>query len=138
MEHAAGVILLKRIDPELRVLCLRIYGHYDLPKGRLEDGETALAGALRETLEESGIGDIKFPYGYINITIKHPKRAKSVTFFLGMTDKEARILQNPVTGKFEHHDVSWLTLDDAEKKVHAYLRPAITWAKKELLDKNGS
>lgn len=56
--RAAGFILF-RIAPsgavEYLLLCHRTGGHWSFPKGHVEPGESELAGALRETLEETGL-----------------------------------------------------------------------------------
>lgn len=44
--------------------CLAIYreGHWDLPKGMVEQGESLVAAALREVEEETGIAPLPHPY----------------------------------------------------------------------------
>jgi 8-oxo-dGTP diphosphatase len=52
---AAGGIVLQRSDPPLvAVVRLRKRNEWVLPKGKLNDGETARAAAEREVLEETG------------------------------------------------------------------------------------
>lgn len=132
LENSAGFLLVKHDVDGPRVLCLRLYGSYDLPKGRVEEDETTFNAALRETQEEAGISKIEFPYGHESITLKNHKKQKLVTLFLGSTSDVPKIVPNPVTGIIEHHAVAWLTLDDAEKKLYPYLRPSIAWLKKKL------
>lgn len=133
MEFAAGIVIVRPTEQSFDVLCLRIYSHYDLPKGRIEDGESELQAAIRETSEEAGISEVKFVYGYDSITIKHSKRPKQVTFFLGTTKQEPVLTKNPLTGEYEHHGIVWLPIDIAAQRVHVYLRPAIVWAKQKLI-----
>jgi 8-oxo-dGTP pyrophosphatase MutT (NUDIX family) len=135
MERAAGIILFRMSGNVPEILCLKVYGHYDLPKGRIEGSETELEGALRETREETGIDDVVFPWGHINVTVKHEKRHKQAVLFLGSTKKEPQITKNPETGRFEHHGIVWLSIDEAVKKVHTYLRPALSWAQ-SILSRN--
>jgi 8-oxo-dGTP pyrophosphatase MutT (NUDIX family) len=55
-ESAGGVVL----NPEGRVLVVSQHGtSWSLPKGHLEAGEDALAAALREIREESGVGELE-------------------------------------------------------------------------------
>ncbi len=50
--RAAGCIVA---DEAGNMLLIRRNGRWDLPKGKVEPGETLLQAALRETLEETGI-----------------------------------------------------------------------------------
>lgn len=50
--RAAGCVVS---DPEGNLLLIRRNGRWDLPKGKVEAGETLCQAALRETLEETGI-----------------------------------------------------------------------------------
>jgi 8-oxo-dGTP pyrophosphatase MutT (NUDIX family) len=52
---AAGGIVMRREQPPLiAVVRLRKRDEWVLPKGKLDDGETARAAARREVLEETG------------------------------------------------------------------------------------
>ena len=50
--RAAGCVVY---DDAGHMLLIRRNGRWDLPKGRVEDGETLLQAALRETAEEAAI-----------------------------------------------------------------------------------
>jgi 8-oxo-dGTP diphosphatase len=53
--EAAGGIVLRREDPaRIAVVRLRKRNEWVLPKGKLDDGETARAAAEREVMEETG------------------------------------------------------------------------------------
>lgn len=131
MERAAGLLVIKVVDDVPYILCLRVYGSYDLPKGHVEANESDLAAALREAKEEADISSVTFPWGQCNVTVISNKK-KVVKLFLCTTSDVPKILPNPNTGKFEHHAVAWLTLDDAERRLHVYLRPAISWVREQL------
>ncbi len=53
---AAGGLVL---EPAGKILLIHRLGKWDLPKGKLEPGESAEDGALREVEEETGIGNLK-------------------------------------------------------------------------------
>ncbi len=53
---AAGGIILHRTTDEL--LCIRRHGVLDLPKGKLDPGESIAHCAVRELQEETGINDL--------------------------------------------------------------------------------
>jgi len=124
-KHRAGVIILKRYADCCRLLGLRIYGSFDLPKGGIDPGEGIFAGALRETQEECGITDLKFEWGYDFCQVRN------VTLFLATTTQSPVIKPNPQTGEFEHHAARWLTLDQAEHALHPYLRSVVSWVRKK-------
>jgi len=122
-QRRAGIIVLKETNGEYLILGLRVYGSYDLPKGGVEPFETDLVAAMRETEEEAGITDLDFRWGLQSTT------AKNVTLFIAATTQEPSINRNPDTGEYEHHAANWLTLDQAETKLHPYLRPTIEWVR---------
>jgi 8-oxo-dGTP diphosphatase len=51
---AGGIVLRQAVTPEVAVVRLRKRNEWVLPKGKLDDGETAREAALREVLEETG------------------------------------------------------------------------------------
>jgi len=60
---SAGVVVVRRVDGEWRVLLLRAYNYWDCPKGLVEAGEDPRASARREVREETGIGELSFRWG---------------------------------------------------------------------------
>jgi 8-oxo-dGTP diphosphatase len=51
---AGGIVLRQAKTPEIAVVRLRKRNEWVLPKGKLDDGETARDAAMREVLEETG------------------------------------------------------------------------------------
>ena len=60
---AAGVVIVRESDSGPRVLLLRAYRNWDLPKGLVEPGEQPFTAACREVEEETGITDLDFRMG---------------------------------------------------------------------------
>lgn len=137
MHRSAGVIVVRCDDGVWKMLCLRLYNSWDVPKGSIEEGESEFVAAIRETKEEAGLSDISFPWGKSYEVFRRMKKEssldtvvkKEVMLFVGTTQQEPVIAANPVSGKFEHHGYAWLTFDEAEKKLNPYLRPCATWAR---------
>lgn len=121
---SAGIIVVRRFDDGIRMLGLKLFGEYDIPKGKIEEGETYLEAALRETKEEASITSLNFEWGN-----SHTFSGKSVVF-LASTEQDAKIQKNVETGVWEHHGASWLTFDEAEEKVFKTLKNAVKWARK--------
>ncbi len=51
---AGGIVLRQARPPLIAVVCLRKRNEWVLPKGKLDDGETAREAAMREVWEETG------------------------------------------------------------------------------------
>ena len=132
---SAGVVVVRRVDDEWRVLLLRVYNYWDFPKGRVEAGETALATARRETREETTLDDLEFAWGESFIdTAPYGREKKVARFFLARTTTEKISLPvNPELGKPEHHEWRWCDWESAEQLVPERVWPVLRWAQ-DLLD----
>jgi len=94
---AAGCVVYRH-DSSGAPLLLLIhdqYGHWTLPKGHLEAGESEQAAAVREVLEETGLsGELGVLVARIVYTVRSKRgleRLKQVAFFLLHADSsEAR------------------------------------------------
>ena len=61
--RAAGAVVFRRSERGIRLLVLRAYKNWDLPKGMVEPGESELDAARREVAEETGLADLDYPFG---------------------------------------------------------------------------
>ena len=92
-------------------------GHFDFPKGHVEDRDKdEYATAARELEEETGITDIEFIPKFRELVHYTYKKAgkpsrKQVVFFLAKTKTIV------VTISFEHKNFFWLTFKEAMKKL---------------------
>jgi 8-oxo-dGTP pyrophosphatase MutT (NUDIX family) len=88
-------------------------GHWDLPKGHVEDTDVDhLATVRRELAEETGITELNFNENFVERTAysyrhKGRKRDKEVFWFLAETDTL------DVTLSHEHRDHLWLDWEQA-------------------------
>jgi bis(5'-nucleosidyl)-tetraphosphatase len=122
---SAGVVVLRYMDGDFHVLCLETKkGKYDLTKGIIDPGETALQAAIRESREEAGITNLNFIFG------ETPHVFDRCTMFVAVTDQDPEILPNPYTGIKEHTGYVWLPILDAinSEKIKNFLQPAVLYA----------
>ena len=126
---SAGVVVLRRADEGWRFLLLRAFNHWDFPKGMVEEGEDALAAALREVTEESGIADLVFEWGDGFTQTGPYSRGKVAQYFIASTRTSAvELLVNPEIGRPEHAEFRWASLDEAARLVSPRLQPVLKWA----------
>ena len=136
LPSAAGIIIYQLRNTEklyfLGLIALPKFqtknqGIYDIPKGRIDPGETPLACAIREAQEEASI-DITHldsrSYVYDRLTV-----------WLAESYQEPCIGINPETGIKEHLGYKWVKSDLMENQCLDYLKPHIEWARKYLGDK---
>ncbi len=118
-EHSAGAVIFRR-TPSGPLFLLLEYGpggHWDFVKGKVEPGETEEQTVLRETAEETGIGDLRIAPGFRESILYHYRRPdgttvrKTVTYFLGETGTEKVVISD------EHSRFVWLGLEEALAKV---------------------
>ncbi|MBS3817408.1 MAG: NUDIX domain-containing protein [Candidatus Thermoplasmatota archaeon] len=117
-EVSAGVVVYRGESPRKYLLLHYPAGHWDFPKGHIEEGETEETAALRELREETGIKEdeveinedfmeeIEYFYNRKN-ELSH----KKVIYFLGKAEKE------DITISEEHQGHIWLPYEEAKKKV---------------------
>lgn len=116
-EKSAGVIIFLDDKTEKKFLLLKYpSGHWDFVKGRVEEDETYIQTATRETKEEVDINDLNFVDGFeetIRYNFQHEGLPvyKQVIFFLAETKTRKIKLSH------EHVDYIWMNLDEAINKI---------------------
>lgn len=117
MEKSCGAVIY-RMDGGKRQYLLLHYseGHWDFPKGHVEEGETEEQTAKRETLEETGITDVELHPAFRETMEYFFKRGsalvkKEVVFFAGKTNSKQVKLSD------EHVGFVWLPFESAKKKL---------------------
>jgi len=115
-ETSAGAIVFRK-DKEIKYLLLQYEaGHWDFPKGHVEENENDVDTVKREVKEETGIKDIQIIDGFkekISCFFKQNGEliSKEVNFYLTKTKTEQIKLS------FEHIGFIWLPYDKALKKL---------------------
>ena len=115
-ERSAGAVVFRK-EKEIKYLLLHYEeGHWDFPKGHIEENESGLAALKREVEEETGIKDIEILEGfkeYIHYFFRFKKEliSKNVVFYLAKTKiKQVKL-------SFEHIGFKWLPYDKAMEKL---------------------
>ena len=118
-ERSAGAVVF-RGGPPSRVYLLLEYpaGHWDFPKGNIEQGEAPIDTMVREVREETGLVHIRVVPGFENVIEYYYNRSgkkvhKQVTFFLA----EATDPAESVKLSFEHRQFAWRSFEEAMKVV---------------------
>lgn len=113
-EHSAGVIVYytDRYNQRTYLLLHYLSGHWDLPKGKLENEETEQEAALRELKEETGLTTSLLPNFSQSLSYIFKNRdgaliSKDVTFFIGEVNTQEIKLSS------EHIGYQWLSLNEA-------------------------
>jgi bis(5'-nucleosidyl)-tetraphosphatase len=130
---SAGVVVVRRVDDDWRVLLLRIYNYWDCPKGEIEPGEDSLAAALREVREETAIGDLEFHWGRDFVETPPYSKNKVARYYVAATRTAGiKLPVNPELGAPEHHEFRWLSFDAAQALVVPRVRAVLDWAQGRL------
>lgn len=119
--RSAGAVIFRKESKEIKYLLLRYRrGHWDFPRGHIEEGEEEIKTAKREIFEETGIEDLKFIPGFCE--------SYKYSFSGFGQDKNYRIFKENIiylaetTTKiiklsYEHHDFCWLPYEQAIRKL---------------------
>lgn len=115
---SVGIIVFKRFGNKARKFLLLHYeaGHWDFPKGGVEEKESEKETALRELSEETGLTQVVFVPRFreaINyfFTDEGELIKKAVAYYLG------EVSRSDVALSFEHTDFKWLSFGDAVKQL---------------------
>jgi len=106
---AGGVVQLR--DTE-RYLFIYRRGYLDLPKGKIDLGESTEQAALREVREETGLAEL-------SITNDRPDQAQIITFHTYRNRKEKRVLK----------PTYWYRMQTGQNNLIAQTEEDIEWAR---------
>jgi len=100
IEFSFGVVPLRRIDQGIELLLIHHRkGHWTLPKGHIEAGETPWEAAARELTEETGFSvDSWLPVPPTQETYPHGDHQKVCTYFPARVSGELHLLLAEVQG----------------------------------------
>jgi 8-oxo-dGTP pyrophosphatase MutT (NUDIX family) len=130
---SAGVVIVRRVDDQWRVLLLRAYRNWDCPKGVVEAGEDPLASARREVREETAIEDLQFRWGEVFTETPPYGKNKVARYYVAETRTAAIELPvNPGLGMPEHHEYRWPGFDEARVLVVPRIAAVLAWAESQI------
>jgi 8-oxo-dGTP pyrophosphatase MutT (NUDIX family) len=134
MVLSAGIVVVRKQGGEWRYLFLRAYRNWDFPKGVVEEGEQPLETAIRETAEETGVTDLRFPWGHVYRETQPYSGGKKVArYYIAETNtKEVSFSVNPEIGAPEHHEYRWVSGGELRTLCSTRLLPVVEWSR-ELL-----
>jgi len=128
----AGVIVYKIENNVTYILSLegpldhqkRLKGKWDFPKGIIENEESTLDCAIRETFEEA---DYMVSKGDI---ISGPFQVSKCFMYLAPYDniQIPKVKRNPMTGILEHQNCQWVSVEKLSVEAYDWLRPFVSWA----------
>ena len=138
-EHSCGFVLFRQVDENIYYLLMHYKaGHWDFPKGHVEEGESEVQTALRELAEETGIREVEvldgFRYEYVYEFGGEGSRAKSkkVTFMLAKTAQIKTRLSR------EHIGARWVPYKRAEQMLTFENAKKMLKSANEYLEKTGA
>ncbi len=108
---AGGIVLRRGETPLIAVVRLRKRDEWVLPKGKLDDGETAREAARREVLEETG--HEVFVHEFLGTLVYESSRGSKVVHYWRMEANGGQVhaLMRDVKA------VDWLPLDQAVERL---------------------
>ena len=111
-EKSCGCVIINENDQVL--LVHHNAGHWDFPKGHVEEGETEVQTAIREVKEETNI-DVEVNEKYRYTVEYSPKEdvIKEVVFFLAKNISNKKVAQLE-----EVSEVKWFDYEDAIKTIN--------------------
>lgn len=117
--HRAGGGLVR--NPDGKILAIHRMGHWDLPKGKAEEGETIEQTAIREVQEETGVQTLELgPFimdTYHTYKTKSGKRILKWSTWYQMTTKEEKLIPQ------QEEDIEmaiWVDQEEFKKKKPIY------------------
>jgi 8-oxo-dGTP pyrophosphatase MutT (NUDIX family) len=108
--RAAGGVVIRRGDggPEVLLVHRPKYDDWSFPKGKLDDGEDPLDGALREVEEETGLRCDALDSAGVTTYVDQRGRPKRVDYWL------MRPREGAFTPTSEVDEVRWVPIREAE------------------------
>jgi 8-oxo-dGTP pyrophosphatase MutT (NUDIX family) len=123
---SCGCAVIRYVDAKPQVLLVRPFADRDawgIPKGHVDEGESFVECALRETREEAGIAArLIEPNVMLDpVQVVYKKERKTVRAFLAVQNDPR---QTPVCNDNENVDIRYFGFDELPN-LHVYQRPLL-------------
>ena len=126
---SAGVVVTRRLAGDLCYLLLRVYRHWEFPKGEVAPGEYPLETAIREVEEETSLTDLSFRWGTVYRETPVYGKGKVARYYLAESGQGRVVLSvSPELGRPEHHEFRWMDYTMAHRLLGPRLREILGWA----------
>ncbi len=130
---SCGAVILRDTPAGLRLLMLRVFRHWDFPKGLMEAGEAPQQTALREVREESSITELTFPWGELYMDTGPYSRGKIARYYLARTTQDkVELLPSPDNGRPEHSEYRWVSFAEGRRLAAPRVAAVLDWAESEV------
>ncbi len=121
LEKSAGAVIFRREGEKIKYLILHYEsGHWDFPRGHIEDGEKERETARREIEEETGIKKLDFISGF-RVSIKWFFKKQIGKRFYNIHKTAILFLAETKTRRIkisaEHLGYKWLVFEKAAKQL---------------------
>lgn len=131
---SSGIVpVYLRPGPDPLYLLLRVYNHWDFPKGGVDPNEDPFDTALRELKEETTLQEVEFPWGKDyreTAPYSHGKVARYYVAKVPTTDVNLPL--NPALGFAEHHEYRWVSRQEASRLLGDRVREVLLWADSKM------
>ncbi len=130
MVLSAGIVVVRKENGKRKYLLLRAYRNWDFPKGIVAPGEDPLDAAVREVYEETGIKDLRFPWGHeYRETLPYSGGKKVARYYIAeTTSPDVTLLPGPELGRPEHHEYRWVSSEELKELAPERLAGVVEWA----------
>jgi 8-oxo-dGTP pyrophosphatase MutT (NUDIX family) len=135
IEAAGGLV----VNPQMEILFILRKRYWDLPKGKIDEGESVNSAAVREVMEETGLQevDIVFPLPTTYHTYRLKKRRiLKKTYWFAMTAPEQRLI--PQTEE-DIEQAIWMDLETFQsqpRKIYGNIQDLLNhWEENNKLKK---
>lgn len=129
---SCGCAVIRYVKDVPHVLLVRPFAQHDawgIPKGHVNDNETVVDCAIRETLEEAGIEAVLIePLNPVSTTYKTER--KTVRAFIAI---QANPNIEPYAADGENVDIRYFPIDELPN-IHVYQRPLLAEVKQKIID----
>ena len=126
---SAGLIVVRRDAQRFRLLCLRAFDSWDFPKVAVHGESDALAAALAETRDATGMDGLELPWGEEARETVPSADGHVSRYYLAQTRADEVMLRIP-PGQYseEDYEYRWVTYEEAEDILPPRLSLVLDWA----------